>query len=134
MIEGQFPDYTRVIPNNFQTVVSISTEEFFSAVERISLLARDGEYNIIKIVFSGDNNIIISSNNPDVGKAFEIVSCEISGNPIEIAFNAKYILDVLKTITSEKIVFSLNTPLSPAGIKPYDDENYIYIITPVRTN
>ena len=77
---------------------------------------------------------MITSNNPEVGKAEEAIAANIEGNELEIAFNAKYIVDILKNIDDEKIFFTLNTPLSPASIKPENDENYNYIITPVRSN
>lgn len=133
LIEGQFPDYNKVIPPNFNTNVKVNSSDFLDAVERVSLLARDGEYNIIKFAFA-NNMVTITSNNPDIGKAYETVAAEIVGNDLEIAFNAKYVTDILKNIDSDDMMFSLNTPLSPACIKPMDDENYTYIITPVRTN
>lgn len=133
LIEGQFPDYNKVIPPNFATTITINTEAFMDAVERVSLLARDGDYNIIKLAFKNDC-VIITSNNPDIGKACETVATVMQGNEVEIAFNAKYVTDILKNINSEQLIFSLNTPLSPASIKPTDDLTYDYIITPVRTN
>jgi len=132
LIEGQFPDYNKVIPSSFATTVKLNTDQFLDAVERVSLLARDGEYNVVKFFFK-DGAVVITSNNPDVGKAREIVEAATTGNELEIAFNSKYVTDILKNIDSEELVFSLNTPLSPAGIKPVDDDNYTYIITPVRT-
>ncbi|MBP2626762.1 MAG: polymerase beta subunit [Firmicutes bacterium] len=133
LIEGNFPDYNKVIPPNFATAITIKTHDFMDAVERVSLLARDTDYNIIKLAFKNDC-VIITSNNPDIGKAYETVPIAIKGNEIEIAFNAKYVTDILKNITSEYLIFSLNTPLSPASIRPTDDETYNYIITPVRIN
>lgn len=132
LIEGQFPDYNKVIPTSFATTVKLNTDQFLDAVERVSLLARDGEYNVVKFFFK-DGAVVITSNNPDIGKAREIVDAETNGGEVEIAFNAKYVTDILKNIDSEELVFSLNTPLSPAGIKPVGDDNYTYIITPVRT-
>lgn len=133
LIEGQFPDYNKVIPAEFATTVTLTTRDFMDAVERVSLLARDGDYNIIRLAFK-ENSVIITSNNPEVGKACETVAAQIAGNELEIAFNAKYVTDVLKNIDAEQIIFSLNTPLSPASIQSSDDANYIYIITPVRTS
>lgn len=133
LIEGQFPDYNKVIPPSFATNVKINTKQFLAAVERVSLFAREGDYNVIKLAFK-NNSITITSNNPDIGKACEVVEAAIDGNELEIAFNVKYIADILKNIDSEQLYFSLNTPLSPACIKPIDDKNYIYIVTPVRTS
>jgi DNA polymerase-3 subunit beta len=103
------------------------------AVERVSLMAKDGEYNVIKFQFNHDQ-VIITSNNPDVGKAYETVPVTTSGTEITIAFNAKYVTDILKNIGTTELHFSLNTPLSPARINPVNDDNYTYIITPVRTS
>lgn len=133
LIEGQFPDYKRVIPPDFATSIEIRTDEFLAAVERMSLISRAGDYNIIKLAFK-EKTVLITSNNPDIGKAEESVAISLTGGELEIAFNAKYVTDILKNISSEKFYFMLNTPLSAASIKPFDDENYTYIITPVRTN
>ncbi|QDR83098.1 DNA polymerase III subunit beta [Sporomusa termitida] len=133
IIEGQYPDYNRVIPPQFGTVAAINTALFMDAVERVSLMAKDGEYNVIKFQFNHDQ-VIITSNNPDVGKAYETVPVTTTGTEITIAFNAKYVTDILKNIGTPELHFSLNTPLSPASIKPVNDENYTYIITPVRTS
>lgn len=133
LIEGQFPDYQRAIPSDFATNIVINTDEFLAAVERVSLISRSGDYNIIKLSFK-EKAVLITSNNPDIGKAEESVAVELKGNELDIAFNAKYVTDIMKNIDSEKFHFSLNTPLSPARIKPFDEESYNYIITPVRTN
>ncbi|MPL58711.1 Beta sliding clamp [bioreactor metagenome] len=133
LIEGQFPDYNKVIPPSFATNVLINTKQLLDAVERVALMARDNDYNVIKLAFKTDS-ITITSNNPDIGKACEVVDAALEGNEVDIAFNVKYISDILKNIDSENLKFSLNTPLSPASIRPIDDENYIYIVTPVRTN
>lgn len=133
LIEGQFPDYERVIPPEFATNITLNTSEFSAAVERVSLISRAGDYNIIRLSFK-DQSVLITSNNPDIGKAEESVGASIAGNDLDISFNAKYVTDILKNIAAEQIYFSLNTPLSPASIRPCDDETYTYIITPVRTN
>ena len=133
LIEGQYPDYNRVIPTEFGTTATINTALFMDAVERVSLMAKDGEYNVIKFHFNPEE-VIITSNNPDIGKAYETIPIAMNGTEIEIAFNAKYVTDILKNIGAAELLFSLNTPLSPASIRPANDEYYTYIITPVRTS
>ena len=132
LIEGAFPDYHRVIPPEFATVVKLATAEFSSAVDRVSLISRSGDYNIIKLEFA-NNQVHISSTNPDIGNAEEYIPAEIEGPELTIAFNAQYIMDVLKNVDSEDCQIKLNQPLSPAAIREADDENYTYIVTPVRT-
>ncbi|WP_196593521.1 DNA polymerase III subunit beta [Pectinatus sottacetonis] len=131
LIEGQFPDYNNVIPPDFITTVSIKTRDLQSAIDRVSLISRSNQYNIINLDFTTDN-LLLSSNNPEIGKAEENITIKLTGQPINISFNAKYILDVLKYIDSENIYFSFNNETSSALIKPTDDDMFIYVVTPVR--
>ncbi len=133
LIEGSFPDYNRVIPDKFETVVFFEPQQFLDATERVSLMAKDSDYNIIKFHFDQDM-ITLSSNNPDVGKACETVPAAIQGPGIEIAFNAKYVIDILKNLGSDKAMMSFNNSISPACVRPADSEKYTYVITPVRTS
>lgn len=133
LIEGKYPEYSKIIPESFRTISILETVAFYNAVERVALIAKEGDYNNIKFTF-GKDIVNLTSNTPGIGKAFESIPIKIDGDEIELTFNAKYILDILKNITSQNIIFSLNTPLSAASIRPEDDEEYIYIITPVRTS
>lgn len=131
LIEGQFPDYRRVIPREFATNVIVDTKEFADAVARVSLIAREGDYNVIKFDFEEDR-IHIYSSNPDIGTAEEWVNCSICGDPILIAINANYVSEILTHIYTEKTEISLNQSLSPVRIRPEQSEDYVYIVTPVR--
>jgi len=133
VIEGQFPDYKKVIPIDFTSYCVLDSNILFEAVERVSLLAKDGEYNIIKIKFT-PNTIELAGNNPDAGSAIEILDVIPEGEPMEIAFNAKYLLEVLRIAGSGKVKFHLKSALSPVMIKLMDDLEYTYILTPIRTN
>ncbi len=130
LIEGQFPNYESVIPKKFNTTVTLVTEDFLDAVERISLISRSADYNTIDLEFN-ENNVHISSDSPDIGTANENVAAQIQGPAIRISFNAKYITDVLKNISSQSFRFLLNESTSPAAIRE-DDPTYVYIVTPIR--
>ena len=132
LIEGQFPDYNRVIPKDFKTHVLINKNDFQSALDRVSLISRSGEYNIIHFEFI-DNIVRITSDNPNIGKAEETINVNIDGPGINISFNARYIMDVLKTIDSESFIFSFNQPLTTASIMQENNNNFTYVVTPVRT-
>ena len=132
LIEGQFPDYNRVIPKDFKTHVLINKNDFQSALDRVSLISRSGEYNIIHFEFI-DNIVRITSDNPNIGKAEETINVNIDGPGINISFNARYIMDVLKTIDSENFIFSFNQPLTTASIMQENNNNFTYVVTPVRT-
>ena len=131
LIEGKFPDYRRVIPPSFNTKTRFNVKELAGAVERVVLFSSDGDYSIIKVSV-GDTEIIISSSSPDVGKGREDIQCRTEGDGLNVAFNSKYILDILKNLSDEEAIMELNNSLSPVCIKPVGEENYIYIVTPVR--
>lgn len=133
LIEGQFPDYHRVIPSDFKTRVTIDTAAFMAAVNRVSLIARSSEYNIVKLDFSM-GQVHISSNSPEIGHAEETVPVVIDGPDVQIAFNGTYITDVLKHVDTKEFYLSLNESLNPAAVRETEDEAFIYIVTPVRVS
>ena len=128
LIEGQFPDYRRVIPPKFALTSKVNIKELAGAVERVALFSTDGDYSIIKMSVAADE-ITITSSSPDVGTGLEVVSCQTVGDPLNVAFNAKYILDNLE---AEEAVLSMNTSLSPVCVTCADEPDYTYIVTPVR--
>ncbi len=132
LIEGQFPEYRYAIPQEFATRVTIPVDEFKSAVDRISFVARSSDYNVISMNFSM-GEVHLSSSNPEVGETSETMPVVIDGPDVEISFNVAYLIDVLKTLTSKEFYLSLNESLKPAAIREEGDGNFIYIATPVRT-
>lgn len=132
LIEGKYPDYRRAIPSEFATRVTLPTASFLSAVSRVGLIARSSEYNTIKLVFNM-GEVHISSDNPIVGRAEETVKATIDGDDIDISFNASYLIDVLKVVNGDHFILMLNDSLKPAAVHEPDNEDFVYIITPVRT-
>jgi len=130
LIEGQFPNYKQVIPQGCKSKIKVKTKDLLEATERASLLAKEGA-NVIKLNISADK-IIINSNSPEIGKIEEQINIELEGEESEIAFNSKYLLDVLKVIDVEEILLELTGSLSPGIIKPVEGEDYIYLILPIR--
>lgn len=132
LIEGAFPDYHRVIPTNLTTHVQLKTDEVSAAMDRVSLISRANDYNVVKLSFA-DQKLHISSSNPDIGHAEETIPAHIDGDELTIAFNATYLVDVLKTLDGDVCTIDLHQPLSPIAIRDSDDPNFIYVVTPVRT-
>lgn len=131
LIEGQFPNYKQVIPQTHKTEVLVKARDLLEATERASLLAKDGS-NVVKLQIQ-ENTLIVTSNSPEIGRVHEEINIEIDGEETQIAFNSKYLLDVLKVIDSEKIYLEFSGSLSPCVIKPFAGDKYIYLILPVRT-
>lgn len=133
LISGQFPDVHNVVPKSFTSEVLLSTQDFSSAVDRVSLISRSNNYNIIRFEFAEDS-LHISSNSPDVGRAEETMHISLSGPDLAISFNAQYIMDVLKNIDSENCRMSLGKNAYGAiAIREEKDDSFIYVVTPVRT-
>ena len=132
IIKGEFPDYKRAVPKSFATKVDINADDFRNAIERVSLISRTNEYNTVKMSFM-DNEVIITSQNPEIGKAEERVFINKEGEHLDIAFNAQYMIDILKIIDTPEIHIGMNTKLSPISIEEPNDDSFLYISTPVRT-
>jgi DNA polymerase-3 subunit beta len=140
IIEGQFPDYYQIIPTQFQTRIKIDTAEFRQKMERITLFVKE-DLNTIKMEVhlynqqEGENRgeLILKVNTPDIGEAYEQIPCLVEGEYVEITFNSRYIIDVLRIIKTDHTEIGLNENLSPALIKPVEKEaQYIYVLMPIR--
>ena len=110
----------------------LDSAEFNAAVDRVSLISRAGDYNVIKMEFA-NGQLHITSNNPDIGNAEETIPASIEGPEVTIAFNAQYLTDVMKIIDSKNCELRLTKPLSPMTVKEEKDDAFIYVVTPVRT-
>ena len=130
LIEGEYPDYRQVIPKVTDRLVQINREEFTSALKRVSLLAHEKSRGV-KFTLQG-NTLTISSSNPDMGEAREEIDIEYSGEPIDIGFNAKYLLDCLAVMDTDKLEFRFKDRLSPGIIRGADKQNHTYVIMPMR--
>ncbi|MEW6517207.1 MAG: DNA polymerase III subunit beta [candidate division FCPU426 bacterium] len=131
LIDGQFPNYQQVIPKQSERILHCETGTLLSATRRVSLMAVD-KSSSVKYTFSS-NKLTISANTPEVGEAQEELDLDYNGDSMSIAFNAKYILDVLKNISSEKCIMELSSNLNPGVFKPQSEsEEYVCIVMPMR--
>lgn len=131
LLNGNYLDYENLLPNQFQTEAVLSREAFRQSVERAALMSTDGRNNLIKLKFTETElNITAKS---DSGHYNDRIPVTLKGPEIEIGFNAKYLLDGLKAIDEDIILFSLETNTKPCTITP-EDGSYIYMILPVRVS
>ena len=122
--------YSQILPNEWQTRVRINTLDLERALERASTMAREGQNNLVRFIL-GDNEITLKADS-EIGQAIEKVGCYIEGEELEIAFNARYMSDVLKNLEDDEIYLCFNTNISPCVIRPIEKQNYIYLVLPVR--
>jgi DNA polymerase-3 subunit beta len=131
LIDGDFPDYTKVIPQGNPNIAKIDHEELLQALRRVSILSSE-RYKGIKMEF-GHGKVSISANNPDLGEAVEEIEAEYGGKPLSIGFNARYLIDVLGVLGGDgEINVELKDELSPSVIKKASLEGYLYVLMPMR--
>lgn len=137
LIEGQYPSYGQVIPDSSKckSKIRIRTKKLLEATERAALLVRDDlkeKYSLIKVTVQ-DDILAINTNSPEIGKIHEEIQVFLEGEPTEIVFNSRYLIDALKAVDSEEIYMELTGALSPGIIRTVENDQYIYLILPVRT-
>ena len=134
LLDGNYPDTTRLIPNESKTEVIVSTKAFLQAIDRASLLAKEGRNNVVKLSTMPDSNLEISSNSPEIGKVIEELQSEsIEGEELKISFSAKYMMDALKALEGTEIRVSFTGAMRPFLIRTINDESILQLILPVRT-
>ena len=130
LIEAEFPNFEKIIPVEHTTQATFSREELHKAVKICSIFARDSA-NIIKLSLQ-PSKIVVSSQTPSLGENTVDVDASLTGEENEIAFNARYLLDVLSNVSAEELVFQMTGPLNPGVFKIKDDESYLHLIMPIR--
>ncbi len=128
LIEGNFPEYQAVIPENSTQKVIFNKEEFASAIHRVALFTSE-KYNSIKLVFS-NNRCVISANSPNVGEAREEIEVEFAGAEMPIAFNPNYLLDILKCLDTVSVTMELTDSLKPGVVR--EGTEFLSVIMPMR--
>ena len=131
LVEGQYIDYHRILPTQFATSVTLDLEPFRRCVDRAALIAREGTNNILLLKVSGGEMTIEAHS--QIGDVREELMIEQEGSDLNIAFNVRYILDVVRYIDSDRIVMRMNSPISPCVITPVNDDSYLHLVLPVRT-
>ncbi|MGM7637454.1 DNA polymerase III subunit beta [Bacillus sp. Hm123] len=134
LLEGNYPDTSRLIPTDSKTRLELNTKEFLQAIDRASLLAREGRNNVVKLSMIGDEMIEISSNSPEIGKVTEQVKSQaVEGEELKISFSAKYMMDALKALEGTEINIQFAGAMRPFVIRPQNDDSTLQLILPVRT-
>lgn len=130
LIEGNYPSYEQVIPTANEKKAVIDREFFIKALRRVSVISKDRS-NAIKLDLNTDT-LTLTASNPDLGDAKDEIELQYSGEPISLGFNAKYLIDALNAMTTDKVVFELQEILSPTLLKEQDNENYLCVVMPMR--
>lgn len=130
LLDGQFPKYNQLIPNESPKEAQVNVSQLISALERVSIMVNE-KTSIVKLEFS-NNNLKLSADTPDSGKSEENIDIDYSFEDLAIAFNYKFVLEALKNLDSEIVKIGLNTPLSATMFRPNSEEDYVCLIMPVQ--
>ncbi|MEG0613746.1 MAG: DNA polymerase III subunit beta [Clostridium sp.] len=130
LLEGDFIKYESIIPKEHNLKVIVNRNEILGCIERASLMAKDGNTNLVKFDIYEDTLVVTS--NSQLGKAREEMQIILQGEGIKIAFNSKYLIDVFKIMDGDNIIMEFTSPVSPCVIKNQESDNNVYLLLPVR--
>ena len=130
LIEAEYPSYEKIIPSSFSLSTIFNREEMLNAVKICSVFARETA-NIIKLNLLKDK-IVVSANTPSVGENTVEIEAKTDGDENEIAFNARYLLDVLAVLGGDEILFEMGGPLNPGVFRVKNDPSFLHLIMPIR--
>lgn len=130
LLAGEYINYRQILPTSWLTRVTVKRRELQDAIERASLMAKEGKNNLIRMKAS-QNQLRITSMS-ELGDVLEELDAHLEGEDIEIAFNSRYISDVIKNVDEDCCTLCMNTNVSPCVISPMDGDSYLYLVLPVR--
>ena len=130
LLKGDYINYRNILPGVFNSRVIADREAVFKSVELASLFSADAQNNLVKLEFETD--ILTVKSRSEKGRVNETVDVTLTGSPIEIAFNSKYLLDIIRSIDDEKISMSLTSSVTPCVFEPVQGNKFYYLVLPVR--
>ncbi|MBI3178148.1 MAG: DNA polymerase III subunit beta, partial [Deltaproteobacteria bacterium] len=130
LVEGQFPDYTQVIPKGSSKSAKLRRSVFAEALRRVSLLSQSRAYGV-RLTFE-NGKLSLLAEDPEFGEAHETLEVEYKGDPLTVGFNAKYLLEALSLIRDEGVTLELSDELSPGVLRPLEEPGFLAVIMPMR--
>lgn len=131
LMEGEFPDYQRVIPKTNDKVIKVNRKRFLEAMKRMLILIND-RFKSVKFEIN-QQEMIVSTNNPDIGEVTDKIAINYNGDNLTIGFNGRYILDVLNVLSCEEVEIALKDETSAAIFRPVEEKPYFtYVVMPVH--
>ncbi len=130
LVDGKFPDYNRVLPKGGDRVVIGDCQLLRQAFSRVSILSNE-KYRGVRVILD-DGELRVVANNPEQEEAEEVVSVDYQGGGLEIGFNVSYLIDVLTTLSSEKVRMTLSDPNSSALLEAEEGSDAVYVVMPMR--
>lgn len=134
LLEGNYPDTSRLIPEEYQTNITINGKALLQAIDRASLVARGDRNNVVRFEILDGQSVEVSSNSPEIGKVQEEIPVEqLEGESLKISFSAKYMMEALKAIDGQDVVIQFTGAMRPFILRSVHDDAILQLILPVRT-
>ncbi|MEO8323656.1 MAG: DNA polymerase III subunit beta, partial [Actinomycetota bacterium] len=127
-IEGEFPNYRQLLPEDYPNVLTVDREALLEVSRRVGLLAQGN----LPVKLHLDPELEISAHTPDVGEGQEVLDAEYQGEPFVIAFNPTFLGDGISAFRSDRVVLTAGDGLKPAILRGEEDESFTYLLMPVR--
>jgi DNA polymerase-3 subunit beta len=135
LIQGTFPDYSRLIPKEWSSRAVVEVRDFLQETKIASIFARDGS-GIVRITFQSSEDgtpgkMTVSARAEEVGDNQGDLDAAVEGEPSKIAFNGKYLQDVLQVLDGGRVALETTGPSQPGVIRPIDNDNYVHVVMPM---
>jgi len=130
LIEGEFPNYQQVIPSEVAVQLVVPTDQLIQALRRVVLLSSERS-RAVKLELT-EGQLVVSSNNPDLGDASDELDVEYTGDGVRMGFNARYLLDALGALHAKEVRLGMQNDLSPAQITATNDDDCLAVVMPMR--
>jgi DNA polymerase-3 subunit beta len=131
LIDGQFPNHSQLLPESYEHEVKLPRAELLEVTRRVSQLAQRNA--ALRLSFS-EGELVVSAETPDLGDAREALPAPYSGELLEIGFNPEFVRDGLESIESDEVLLKLISPLRPGLLEPSTDDDFSYLVMPIRLN
>jgi DNA polymerase III subunit beta len=130
LVDGQFPDYKQVIPKLADKIVRVARQDVVDSLKRVSVLAQD-RMQPVKLTLTKDQ-LVVSCTNPDAGEISDDVPVEYAGQGLEVAFNARYLIEALQSLDDKNVLLKLTDNLSPGLLVGVDEPRHLCVVMPMR--
>lgn len=131
LIDGQFPNFRQLLPESYEHDVRLPRTEFLEVARRVSQLA---QRNAPLRLSLSQGELKVSASTPDVGDAEETMPAAFEGEPLEIGFNPEFLRDGIESVEGDEVMLRLISPLRPGLLQPVDNEDFRYLVMPIRLN
>ena len=135
LVQGAFPNYNQLIPQSYNTRMVVSVADFLRATKTASIFARDGS-GIVRLVIAPGNEtapgrLTVSARSEEIGDDLGEIDATVEGEEAKIAFNGKYLTDVLSVLSEAQVALETTNPSSPGVIRPMGTDNYVHVVMPM---